>query len=1019
MMRPINLRMKNFTAYKDVSLNLDSLIRSRLFLVRGNTGAGKTSIFRAIWIALYGVGSGDASLEKWRANKEEDSIVELEFEAKGHRYKVVRKFTKRGNLRSHLYAIDPQTGKKTSIASKQREVNDKIQSLIGLDGNQFKQVVMLPQDEFLNFLESKRAERAQLLRSLFDIHIYERITSEAKQLKDSMKQELERMDRMIESELERVGVESEEELENRLKNAVELQAKLEANLKNMDERRKNLLAAIAAEQERMRLLEVAKQLEARLGELDSQKEEIEHLRQEIDSAKRAMPVLQAYNVHSKHRKHLDDLNEKLDENGSLLEEAIKKLAVLDEESSRIEQIRNQLPSMLSRLSQLDASIEQAHRLNQIISTQKELNDQIQSAEENLRAVQSRLDAVAEEMEHSALQIEELEQSEQKLSKEVANKGELIREIAIWERLRELLSSKKKLEEAKVALMEQIEQANQQIASMESERKELERQIESIGFAKLAIHLKDGQPCPVCGSVHHPSPARMPDGADSLHERLEVLNERLEQLKRQEHTKRGELNQIQSLFAETLTAIDSLQPKLGLELDEVEARLRELDKRMREIESKEAELKRVEAELSSMRKKMDSLQRRERGIRKELTAMEVEVSAMRQQYKHMEEIAAELSKQLDGKDAEKILKERNELAAKIEQNKQAISVFEGEYEQSASLQSRLRGIVDTLREERKKAEMAVSESIEELKARVANSKFSSIEEALGYALTEAELETKTARLSRFETEYSDIESRLKQVREDLTSRFGDEPDRESSLVEMKEVLNSLEEEIEKVSTRLRETSVGFEGMKSSLERIEQLRQNRKELADEQAFVEYFHGVISATNSETNPRHIALDDFVLHAFLERIVFHANRFFRIMTRGDFELETNIYDRFSKTNIHAGLGIRVYDKLRGVPREISTLSGGEKFIAALSLALGLSQTVQSSSGKSSEMSVLFIDEGFGRLDPDSLSIVMDQISTLRNLDRAVGIISHVEALADYMDTVVEVRKDADGYASIRVRGI
>ncbi|OLR56716.1 hypothetical protein BHK98_11965 [Hornefia porci] len=924
-MRPLKLTMSAFGPYAgETELDLAALGTGGLYLITGETGAGKTTIFDAISYALYDAPSGeDRSREMLRskyAREDTKTFVELEFLCKGKRYSVrrspsyLRKKARGEGMTRQDPAVELILPDGRAPLTKNREVEEEIRKIIGVDRGQFARIAMIAQGDFRQVLTASTEERRAIFRDLFGTAPYEkvqkRLSADANELRQRWRDELRGMKQYC-SEIycaaESIYASETERVRKGELTAEAVDALLD-RLLSEDERADEKLSG-----ERRKAEEKLRAVESALKTADELREKKRNLsRKEADHAKASESVEQAEAACTKASEE-ERQGRRLGERAALIRNGIGRYEELDRLKEKSEDLSSETGKREQRLTeQKTARAEAAETLKSLKEENTALKDAGVSLEQKLNG-QKELQRETEELQQLLQQIREHD--------EIAG-----RYRDAQERYRVCRD----------------EHRNAENAYRNANRAYLDEQA-----GILAETLKEGVPCPVCGAVEHPKPARKSDGAPD--------KEMLEHLRRELTRSQEELESASGRAGEIGGTLSEMKKKLA---DRIEAHFGSPGSG-----EGDPEPGKMKARVSSRLGQMTE----------ELSQLEEEIERERKRSRRKEEIEQQipvLEKELADRDR-KIADEASWLA-------------------SASAQREALGSrIESLREQlefpgRKEAEQEI-DRLEKEGARLEKAK----EDA------DAAREQAQNRLRRLEGELGTLREQIRET---------PAPD--------EELLHTKKDELQAALSSLDEAQKEIRARASGNRRVqERLCENKETLKRTEEELEVV-GVLADTASGTlsgRPK-LMLETYVQSAYFDRIIGRANVRFLRMTRGQYELRRR--KEADQNRSQSGLELDVLDHYNNSLRDVRTLSGGESFMASLSLALGLSDEIQASAG-GIRLDSMYVDEGFGTLDDEALTQALDALASLAESDRLVGIISHVEGLAERIDRQIVIHKSRQGGSS------
>lgn len=1000
-----------------------------LFLLEGPTGAGKSTIVDAIVYALYGnVAGASASKERIRsgfAEPGQESFVDLVFETGSGLYRVRRspewqRPKKRGEGTTKVQA-SASLWRLTSpedldggehMSGRLDEVGAEIEQAIGLNRAQFVQTIVLPQGEFATFLKAKPEERRQVLQRVFGTESYERVQEELAELKKealarlgAAQQEIERSvgglcgvlgpfeDASVEEALfaaAREGEGLEELVAARVAEAESAVGVEDARLAEVRARAEALRAEAAAARDRRDAARKVLALLERRAVLLAGAEEQDARLERLDAARRAAAVAGALAGETKAvaAEHAA---------AAALEELEVEVSLRSLERSELVAVRDAAQRDAGALDgALRLAAETEQRAKELASTRTELA----VLEESLLALDAQIaarPAVLAGLKEQLGTVRPLAEGRGKA------------ELGLEHAEGRLLAAR-----AVAAVRGEIVQAQSDVARLAEEatkRIEEEARLRALRVAgiagELAKGLAGGDPCPVCGSTEHPAPAALtPDHADEDQVNAaeedrraaeQVLAAAKLELARLEAVLAGHLAESGGLSEEEAeAAVASARAALDAAREAVAERER-LSTEIDEATETDAALAQQRAEIAKdIAGHRSSVRSLEKQLAKDATALEEargEFASVEERRAHLESRCSQAESLLSALDrlAEsraQLASRRAELEASLAENGFASAEAASESALSAAELRALEEAVSSYREEL--ARVAEGLADRELAASLAHESFA---EALGLAPTE--LDPESIDLGTLDPGLIELEAL-------------DEASAAAAAV-LEEAEAALREASAAAAVARKRAEDGARCQGELLELLEQTASVREEAVPVVRMAELAQGT-----GPDNPRRLTLATYVLLRRFEEVVEVANERLAIMSDGRYALERSD-ERESGGGLRQGLALRVRDNTIDSLRDPHTLSGGETFYVSLCLALALAQVVTAEAG-GVDLGTLFVDEGFGTLDPHVLEAVLSQLGALHAEGRVVGIISHVSELKDAIAERIEVRKTAHGPSVLRV---
>lgn len=918
-MRPLTLTVSAFGPYAGrVEMDMAQLGSSGLYLITGDTGAGKTTIFDAITFALYGEASGEnresTMLRSKYAAPETPTEVELTFLCRGKTYTIRRnpeydRPAKRGGGVTVQKADAMLTYPDGRVVTKLRDVNTAVVELLGVDRRQFAQIAMIAQGDFLKLLLADTKDRQAIFREIFKTGYYQTLQEKLKNASGELNQQCEAARRSVAQYLSGILCgDADEEAAAKARRgelptaeAMDLLRRLLEQDKADMELQTAALTAVEAELETVN---------AALGRA----EELNKRRAELASGERSRAAYAA----------------RLAEKEAALKIQQEKAAQWDALTEEITLLRSTLPEY-ERLGKLTQEWSRAQTAltgdRRRKAAQQEALQQLQAA---LAAQKEELSALAGAGEETAKLSYAKEQAEKKKENLTALTADLQALLTLQEELQaaqnDYLTAQAKADTAQQTYTE----ANRAYLS------------EQAGV--LARTLQAGMPCPVCGAVEHPAPARVSDDAPSEAQlkAAKAAADRAAQIAKDASARAGEVRgrtESQSAhLAERLGALEN-----GCTVAEAPVKLPAL------LSAAEAEITERTAQLAASRRKLTRKQALEAAIpQQERTAMQAEqdIAALTTAIALGTAKAAELETQ------------SSELKRKLPYPDQA----------------------------------AADTAIREKTAALGRMKD---------ALARVEADHRAAREA-----LTALDGKLSQLKQQLSQ--SDVPDAEQ-LQQRRGALLSQKAALSAAKTTLH---TRLDTNRRILNQVDAQSEQLTALEEQWSWVKALSN--TANGNLPGKEKVMLETYVQMNYFDRILRRANQRLMVMTGRQYELQRR---RAAENNrSQSGLELDVIDHYNGTTRSVKTLSGGESFKASLSLALGLSDEIQSCAG-GIRLDTMFVDEGFGSLDEESLDAAITALANLSEGERLVGIISHVGELKERIDRQIVVTKDRTGGSRVTIR--
>lgn len=918
-MRPLSITISAFESYADtVTIDMESLGKSGLYLITGDTGAGKTTIFDAIHFALYGDASTDGretkTLRSKYADPETKTEVQLKFEYGGKVYQIKRNPEYlRPKKRGDGFVKEPTNAELIypdgSVVSSKNAVDIKIREIIGLDKNQFSQIVMLAQGEFKKLLTSSTTEKQRIFRHIFKTEKYETLQKALSAQKSIADSKLKQERLSVQQYIDDIKCDYTEE-------NIALMERAKSVVPNIEEIENFLTNLISNEEKELKALEEKKE------KLESQKASLE------ESIKNYNSYVELSGEIKTKSDNLVNLKNNLKSSRAELSEKNKEKRWV-ELSQEIGKIQNTLPKykeLDSLSSQLqNKSIEKKRNENSV----KELSDKAESlsleVEKNSKELET-MGNVQVEIEKISNQMESIEEKGKVL-------GGIEGEIKNLQKLQEKYITVKTDFENKLKIANGYKEDYDNLS--------LAYLNDQAGY--LADSLEENKPCPVCGSTVHPHKAvKLPD-------------------------------------APTKEMVESAK-------NNYERYQKVVDAERQNVFSKHGELK---EKANALKAKVQEILG-DYNLPDALEIIKKEVSNLLNNYGKLKNILKELQAKDNRKqELERIIPQKNN---EIKDLNQRITVVK------MAVASCETAIISY-----EKQHNSLKEELQFSSESEAVNKINSINSIIN--AEKADYNSVLEKCNQYEKTISATDASIKALKSRL-----EKIDKVQDIEKVKIKRDETEKAIENIPIQTKDIFVRYSANTNILANIK--RENENLIKAEREF-KLISPLASTANGGIGVNKMELETFVQLNYFDRILAKANKRLMEMTSGQYELVRQTESSDGRTKF--GLDLNVYDHHCGSERAISSLSGGESFKAALSLALGLSDEIQSSAG-GIKIDTMFVDEGFGSLDDESLRQALNVLIKLSGSNRLVGIISHVTELKDRIDKQIVVTKTPNKGSKIEI---
>ena len=908
-MRPLKITMSAFGPYAgEVTLDMQKLGKSGIYLITGDTGAGKTTIFDAISYALYGEASGNyrenTTLRSKYASADTPTFVELEFEYNNEIYKINRnpeypRPNKRGEGFTKQSANAELVMPDGSVITKIKDVSAKVEEIIGINKNQFSQIAMIAQGDFRKLLNCETNERSKIFRKIFKTEPYHNIEIKLSSLFNELKRNREKEKSGIEQYINQLKSNENDTLSIELERAKSGDVLIEDVIK---------LAGEIINKDTLEYTKTQKNIE-------SINEEIEKINSNIKLYENQEATKKAY---AKASAKLEDLKTKRNECEKAYKSAEAQRERLDDLTKKINLINSKMP-----------------KYDELKSLENSINERTQSFEKSnnlLKLKQQEITLLEKEIDEKSKALEEVKGADLLVQKLTAQKEEIKKKAEALKELKTEIDRCKTEQKNLKNAQSFAKSALDEYGALENEYNQIYIAFFNEQAGIIADELKDGEPCPVCGSTSHPNLARKSENAPSQAD-VESAQNLVKKAQEKADKARDTASALKSRFDEIAANVKSAAKKLFGTDDNV------FDDYNSNINALKKEYDCTLALLKTANEKLNLYQK-----------LDKEIPKIQEKQKSLSDEISKLNTQKASDEAF------------ISENTKRVTSIKSELDfESADLAK------DKLKE-----------------------------------YTNLSNDIKNA-IEKSKNDFDDIKSKY-------DTQKGTKASLENALKEFKEIdLASLNEKSLKLNEYKKDVDETAKSLYSRIEnnksRVDDISKKRDILKGYDDKYVWLKALSETANGDISGKEkITLETFVQMTYFDSIIRKANIRLLTMSDGQYELVRRSDAETLKKN--EGLALDVIDHFNGSSRSVSTLSGGESFMASLCLALGLSDEIQSSNG-GIKLDTMFVDEGFGSLDGEALDRALSALTSLSQGNRLVGIISHVDALRDRIDNKIVITKD------------
>lgn len=1070
-MRPIKLAMSAFGPYAGKTvLEMDKLGTHGLYLITGDTGAGKTTVFDAITFALFGEASGDSRkpsmLRSKYAEPETSTEVELVFDYAGKTYEVKRnpeyeRPAKRGGGTT-IQKSDAQLKMPDGrVFTKVREVDKEIQTILGVTREQFAQISMIAQGEFRRLLQAETKERIKIFRDLFKTERYDKLQMRLKNEASEAKNECDNLRQSIRQYVNSIKCEEDNVLYPQVQNAKEEKIPdseilvLLDELLEQDEQAFRQFDEEQAQREQ-RIDELTQMLRDAQKRADNEKKQEsvqnkitaqqESLKEMENRAEKACALLPKLDKLKREKTILEQQLPQYDELDKKIERCKKTERSIEEENRAIRKAQKQIDRLdgeiASLQNELDAlssvSIEvfivsndvlqkesqknKLQELRSLLNKQEELSSQLDEKTHHIQREKAAMDKLKEEQRSlvDAGEVRERLKAEQKkILEEEKNFSELIGHLNDYRNLCD------KLNKAQSDYLDARKKAQQSREKYNQKNKAFLDAQAGI----LARDLTEGRSCPVCGAIHHPSlakiPADVPDQAavELAKEEVDYADNREREKSSSAYSINGQCQKAKETLEKELSnlivdcSVDCADEALAQKLTSIQEQKRQIEKELATAEKNLRRRTELEREIPKQQGKVDKVNEAHQHANDALVQNRAKCNTDSKEFPEL----IDLEKTAMQERVDALLIETEVCLLQLSGRQEELKIQQERGEKIKELLPKKRKELEQINKDRQEREATLAgakASLAELQNQIHSLrlklKFSDKMEAWG------KIEEGANEINRIESENESARIALDNEKRQIENLRGQQKQLDALLEELPvydakmlgDELKELKQE-KKKSEHKRQTLASRKiNNKDLCGKIESQLEALSKADCRYQWIEALNE--TASGNLSGKEKVSLETYIQMTYFDRILNRANVRLMVMSNGQYELKRRVVA--TDVRSQSGLDLDVVDHYNGSERSADTLSGGEAFLASLSLALGLSDEIQASAG-GIRMDTLFVDEGFGSLSGNALEQAMQALIGLSNGNRLVGIISHVPELKERIEKQIIVQKKPVGGSCVEIQ--
>ncbi len=997
-MRPLTLKLKNFGPFLDETIDFQQVNDDQLFLISGKTGSGKTMIFDAIVFALFGEAStkdrSESDLRSHFADGKTPMSVEFEFKLRNTIFKINRQgsFIKEGNKNKTLgqLAIYQLEDVFELRESKVNAGNQFIKALLGVNTEQFRQLFILPQGEFKRFLLSKSIEKQEILRTLFNSQRFEEIQA---MLNDDVKKvriQIEKRYHALETDWEDLETFNMDTLnEYKAINARQTN-KIKSVLPEFKIIGETIQNDLIAKRDKCketfekieRQLNTNLKLQEAMTNLEQKQTEYNKLLSEENNIQNQMKLLKEINEVRPLANLFDTKEKLLKKHDEIKVNISKKAAYIANLNEQLEKNKKQFKNHQSLTQSIEKSkifIENCKLFYNKYDKYKtaylkigSLKNEYTKLEDDYKKEKKQLNTYIAQLNGREPDYKKIEQLNEKIHK-------LDNDIKTYKQNEQHKNEYLKLQEKKADKTARKKQIDVNLSTAEEEYQKIDKTNIDLNnkqeiISKIQAAIAQGDTCPVCGNEVHTLETHIDfDELTTRHEKIAELEQKHTDLKEQKIKLDSEIHYI-------------LEQLNKFNLDELEkTNYKALEQCMREVSKTKIQLETENETITKLKDKVMTLNQKIHEFELNLKTKQFELDEFTTAINDFESATAYTNVDTFIKAYEKELGKINDYQKTYECLEQQIQKDSNKLSLELNDQDHLKTTLESLNRDIEDSNNKIDEEMN----RIGFSSLKQVEHTINEVPNKSKIELE---INKYNQEKQHLEIIIAQLKSEIDNK---------ALQDISELKSSHEQakhKLDYASSILSQHHYKLEFNQKKIEQINKIIDNLDKELQEQQEIFQLAEILSGKNEQK----LTLENFVLIYYLERILAHANQRLSLMTGQRYQLVR----REQTSKGYSGLEIDVFDSHSNKKRHITSLSGGETFQASLALALGLSEVVQQESGGIA-LDSMFIDEGFGTLDQETLETALDTLLSLKSSGRMVGIISHVSELKQRIPLILEVKTE------------
>ncbi|WP_281165159.1 AAA family ATPase [Liquorilactobacillus sicerae] len=1041
-MKPLKLHLQNFGPYEDETIDFTDLNESPIFLISGNTGSGKTTIFDALTFALYGQSITDdrdpASLRSDFAAYDSPTQVDLVFEHQGITYRISRRpeqilNKKRGQGQKRFAATGVldifENGKKVDELKKIVNINLKIKEILQLSRKQFVQIVLLPQGDFQEFLAASSDQKEKLLRNIFHTGLYSKwgevlneqlhdLANNSKGWQDNIKTSLARIQWVAAPE----GI-TDENTETQLESLKVQQKHATLELTELKNQADTLQSKYDIKNRQLAEQKTTNDQIAKLDNLNQQQAKLKTEQSKYKKLKRQFAVLSwVKDLKPQYDQFQDKQSASIRYQASIQknqEDLTKSLA----QKKELEAVKQQLANQEDEQKRLREQTVILAPQRRSFTKRDQLQVEVRLAEKEVTQVKQNLAANRDQAEQLTKQISALENeiaARPALSDQLSESKQKIQTLKNFQdKLRDLLKLNHENTDLQVRDQELIEKLKT-AREMAKQCQDIYDNLNEIRLKneinRLVAQLKPGTPCPVCGSIKHPAPAQLNTRETVTDVQLKTVAQKLTQANKNQADYQAQLGSLQEQLdrqtqsyikriAELVAEINAAV-HLKLKIDDIAILTTKLKKLQHEAKKTSAETTKQIEHLQTQAQQLDNAKQKYQDVQRIINNLNSKLTVATNELAGKKGSLQELENNLpkDFADLKSLDEHLTKLQHLITAYNDQVTKNNADLNQVTTHIVSLNAQQKNLTQEKDNVQGTLTALQKKLTTAILQ-QFGTKDwqqfENLLPKLDQIQLLQK--KLTEYQDAVKQVDNRIHFYQQEIGDKQYVDLHQEAAAI--KDLLGKIEDLRQKYNDQHEQAALN-----QSL--LHEITTNFEKIREQEAEITQLSKLVDAINGKSANK-LGLERYVLRAELAEILQVANQHLKKLSSGRYLLR--LHNEPGSYQKNTGLEIDVFDGDVGQQRNVHTLSGGESFIVALSLAFALGEVIQNEAGGIS-IDTLFVDEGFGTLDQNSLETAMSALQSIESSDRTIGIISHVQMLQQTIPCQLRVKPVGEGKSKTKL---